>query len=255
MAHWTQQIAEAYRALQEAERLKGRAAAAKQAELAKQGNPNAVKAILRQEKVGTMTVPKDRNRKPNEGLSNYSFEKMLKRLANPGFANPSVTQQKAADHKKQAQEKKDKLQAQDGFRTRESVVREITAELAAEKPKRTAAPMNETYRITPVRRDLLNKIEGTAMRDAKDAMGPDGEDFRASSLKKSDRAMSRISRIQMIKMMGKPSDKRTHDEHPMHRYFPDDRAPNQLTDRALKADLTAERKREISNRPKKKKMK
>ena len=52
MAHWTQQIAEAYRALQEAELLKGRAAAAKQAELAKQGNPNAVKAIRRVEKLG-----------------------------------------------------------------------------------------------------------------------------------------------------------------------------------------------------------
>jgi hypothetical protein len=126
---------ETYRALQEAELLKGKAAAARQAELAKQGNPNAMKAILRKEKVGTMTVPKDRNRKPNEGLSNYSFEKMLQRLASPGFANPSVTQLKAADHKKQAQEKKDKLQAQDGFRTRESVVREITAELAAAKPK------------------------------------------------------------------------------------------------------------------------
>ena len=59
----------------------------------------------------------------------------------------------------------------------------------------------------------------------------------------------------MIKMMGKPSDKRTHDEHPMHRYFPDDRDPKDLKDKAIKSDLKAERVREISNRPKKKKMK
>jgi len=139
MAHWTQQIAEAYRALQEAELLKGRAAAAKQAELAKQGNPNAVKAIRRVERLGTMTAPKDR--KNNDGLSSYSFRRSLDSLAWSGFANyPNVVQKKAIDHKKQAQEKKDALQAQDGFRPRESVVREITAELAAAKPKRTAAP-------------------------------------------------------------------------------------------------------------------
>jgi hypothetical protein len=125
----------------------------------------------------------------------------------------------------------------------------------AESMNVSAADLYETYRITPARRDVLNKIESNAMRNASDAVGPDGEDFRASSIKKHDSAMSRVGRVQMIKMMGKPSDKRTHDEHPMHRYFPDDRAPNQLTDRALKADLTAERKREISNRPKKKKMK
>jgi hypothetical protein len=125
----------------------------------------------------------------------------------------------------------------------------------AESINVSAADLYETYRITPARRDVLNKIESNAMRNASDAVGPDGEDFRASSIKKHDSAMSRVGRVQMIKMMGKPSDKRTHDEHPMHRYFPDDRAPNQLTDRALKADLTAERKREISNRPKKKKMK
>ena len=139
MAHWTQQIAEAYRALQEAELLKGRVAAAKQAELAKQGNPNAVKAIRRVERLGTMTAPKER--KSNDGHSSYSFRQSVERLASSGFANyPNVVQQKAADHKKQAQEKKDALQAQDGFRPRESVVREITAELAAAKPKRTAAP-------------------------------------------------------------------------------------------------------------------
>jgi len=125
----------------------------------------------------------------------------------------------------------------------------------AESMNVSAADLYETYRITPVRRDLLNKIEGTAMRDAKDAMGPDGEDFRASSLKKSDRAMSRISRIQMIKMMGKPADKRTFEEHPTLRYFPDDRDPKDLKDKAIKSDLKAERVREISNRPKKKKMK
>jgi hypothetical protein len=123
------------------------------------------------------------------------------------------------------------------------------------KAKLLIAELQETYRITPVRRDLLNKIEGTAMRDAKDAMGPDGEDFRASSLKKSDRAMSRISRIQMIKMMGKPADKRTFEEHPTLRYFPDDRDPKDLKDKAIKSDLKAERVREISNRPKQKKMK
>ena len=121
------------------------------------------------------------------------------------------------------------------------------------KAKALIAELQETYRITPVRRDLLNKIQSTAMRDAADAMGPDGEDFRASSIKKSDGALSRISRIELMKMKGKPSDKRTHDQHPMHRFFPDDRSPNQLTDRALNADLAAERKREISNRPKKKK--
>ena len=120
------------------------------------------------------------------------------------------------------------------------------------KAKALIAELQETYRITPVRRDLLNKIQSTAMRDAADAMGPDGEDFRASSIKKSDGALSRISRIELMKMKGKPSDKRTHDQHPMHRFFPDDRSPNQLTDRALNADLAAERKREISNRPKKK---
>ena len=120
------------------------------------------------------------------------------------------------------------------------------------KAKLLIAELQETYRITPVRRDLLNKIQSTAMRDAADAMGPDGEDFRASSIKKSDGALSRISRIELMKMKGKPSDKRTHDQHPMHRFFPDDRSPNQLTDRALNADLAAERKREISNRPKKK---
>ena len=140
MAHWTQQIAEAYRALQEAELLKGRAAAAKQVELAKQGNPNAVKAIRRVERLGTMTVPKDRNRKTYDGSTDY-FRRSLDSLAWSGFANyPNVTQQTAIDHKKQAQEKKDAIQAKDGFRTRESVVREITAELAAAKPKRTAAP-------------------------------------------------------------------------------------------------------------------
>lgn len=126
----------------------------------------------------------------------------------------------------------------------------LQVELA--KAKALIAELQETYRITPVRRDLLNKIQSTAMRDAADAMGPDGEDFRASSIKKSDGALSRISRIELMKMKGKPSDKRTHDQHPMHRFFPDDRSPNQLTDRALNADLAAERKREISNRPKKK---
>ena len=123
----------------------------------------------------------------------------------------------------------------------------------AESINVSAADLYETYRITPVRRDLLNKIEGTAMRDAKDAIGPDGEDYRASSLKKHDRAMSRIGRIQMIKMMGKPADKRTFEEHPTLRYFPDDRNPKDLKDKAIKSDLKAERVREISNRPKKKK--
>ena len=122
----------------------------------------------------------------------------------------------------------------------------------AESINVSAADLYETYRITPARRALLDKIQSTAMRDAADAMGPDGEDFRASSIKKSDAALSRISRIELMKMKGKPSDKRTHDQHPMHRFFPDDRSPNQLTDRALNADLAAERKREISNRPKKK---
>ena len=120
------------------------------------------------------------------------------------------------------------------------------------KAKALIAELQETYRITPARRALLDKIQSIAMRDAADAMGPDGEDFRASSIKKSDAALSRISRIELMKMKGKPSDKRTHDQHPMHRFFPDDRSPNQLTDRALNADLAAERKREISNRPKKK---
>ena len=123
----------------------------------------------------------------------------------------------------------------------------------AESINVSAADLYETYRITPARRALLDKIQSIAMRDAADAMGPDGEDFRASSIKKSDAALSRISRIELMKMKGKPSDKRTHDQHPMHRFFPDDRSPNQLTDRALNADLAAERKREISNRPKKKK--
>jgi hypothetical protein len=123
----------------------------------------------------------------------------------------------------------------------------------AESMNVSAADLYETYRITPVRRDLLDKIQSKAMRDAADAMGPDGEDFRASSIKKSDGALSRISRIELMKMKGKPSDKRTHAQHPMHRFFPDDRSPNQLTDRALNADLASERKREISNRPKKKK--
>lgn len=122
------------------------------------------------------------------------------------------------------------------------------------KAKALIAELQETYRITPVRRDLLNKIEGTAMRDASNAVGPDGEDYRASSLKKHDRAMSRISRIQMIKMMGKPADKRTFEEHPTLRYFPDDRDPKDLKDKAIKSDLKAERVREISNRPKKKKL-
>lgn len=126
----------------------------------------------------------------------------------------------------------------------------LQVELA--KAKALIAELQETYRITPVRRDLLNKIEGTAMRDAKDAIGPDGEDYRASSLKKHDRAMSRIGRIQMIKMMGKPADKRTFEEHPTLRYFPDDRNPKDLKDKAIKSDLKAERVREISNRPKKK---
>ena len=122
----------------------------------------------------------------------------------------------------------------------------------AESMNVSAADLYETYRITPARRDVLNKIESDAMRNASDAMGPDGEDFRASSIKKSDGALSRISRIELMKMKGKPSDKRTHDQHPMHRYrfFPDDRSPNQLTDRALNADLAAERVREIRNRPK-----
>jgi hypothetical protein len=123
----------------------------------------------------------------------------------------------------------------------------------AESMNVSAADLYETYRITPARRALLDKIQSNAMRDAADAMGPDGEDFRASSIKKSDGALSRISRIELMKMKGKPSDKRTHAQHPMHRFFPDDRSPNQLTDRALNADLTKERKREISNRPKKKK--
>jgi hypothetical protein len=123
----------------------------------------------------------------------------------------------------------------------------------AESMNVSAADLYETYRITPARRDLLDKIQSKAMRDAADAMGPDGEDFRASSIKKSDGALSRISRIELMKMKGKPEDKRTHAQHPMHRFFPDDRSPDQLTDRALNADLAAERKREISNRPKKKK--
>ena len=123
------------------------------------------------------------------------------------------------------------------------------------KAKLLIAELQETYRITPARRNLLDKIQSTAMRDAADAMGPDGEDYRASSLKNYDRNMSRISRIELMKMKGKPEGKRTHAQHPMHRFFPDDRSSDQLTDRALNADLTAERKREISNRPKQKKMK
>ena len=50
MAHWTQQIAEAYRALQEAELLKGRAAVLRQAELGKNK-----KTLARAEQLGSTT--------------------------------------------------------------------------------------------------------------------------------------------------------------------------------------------------------
>ena len=154
MAHWTQQITETYRALQEAELLKGRAAAAKQVELAKQGNPNAVKSILRKEKVGKMTEPKERKsnegskeRKSNTGYSSFSVETDLERAerkASSGFANypkrwAGMLRNVTINQLKQAHEKKDAIQAKDGFRPRESVMREITAELAAAKQKRTAA--------------------------------------------------------------------------------------------------------------------
>jgi len=115
--------------------------------------------------------------------------------------------------------------------------------------------LEETYRITPRRRDLLNNIESDANRDANDALGPKGEDFRPGSIKKFDRNQSRLNRIKLIQMMGKPADKRTFDEHPTLRYFPDDRNRKDLEDTAIKSDLTAERVRELSNRPKKKKNK
>ena len=115
--------------------------------------------------------------------------------------------------------------------------------------------LDETYRITRGRRDLLNNIESDANRDANDALGPKGEDFRPGSIKKFDRNQSRLNRIKLIQMMGKPADKRTFDEHPTLRYFPDDRNRKDLEDTAIKSDMKAERVRELSNRPKKKKNK
>ena len=124
----------------------------------------------------------------------------------------------------------------------------LQVELA--KAKALIAELQETYRITPARRDLLNKIEGTAMRDGAKTDAPGDIERRISN-------MSRIGRIELIKMMGKPEDKRTHAEHPWHwrsysddSYFQDgNRSPDQLTDRAIKSDLSAERVREIRNRP------
>ena len=120
----------------------------------------------------------------------------------------------------------------------------------AESINVSAADLYETYRITPARRDLLNKIEGTAMRDGAKTDAPGDIERRISN-------MSRIGRIELIKMMGKPEDKRTHAEHPWHwrsysddSYFQDgNRSPDKLTDRAIKSDLSAERVREIRNRP------
>lgn len=93
MAHWTQQIAEAYRALQEAELLKGRVAAAKQVELAAQGNPNAVKAIMRVEKLGATnrkvlrhaSTSLDSNTSPQYKVGKDTFD-----IDNIGFADAQI---------------------------------------------------------------------------------------------------------------------------------------------------------------------
>ena len=153
MRNWTQ-LRETYKAILEEELLRGRSAILRQAELAKRGNPNAVKSILRKEKVGKMTEPKERKsnegskeRKSNTGYSSFSVETDLERAerkASSGFANypkrwAGMLRNVTINQLKQAHEKKDAIQAKDGFRPRESVMREITAELAAAKQKRTAA--------------------------------------------------------------------------------------------------------------------
>jgi hypothetical protein len=113
----------------------------------------------------------------------------------------------------------------------------------------------EVYRITPKRRQVLDAIQDKADDEAITAAGPDGDDFSAKATKTIDRANTRSSRVDLIKMLGQPADKRKFDAHPTLKYFPDDQVKPKTTlgDKALKRDLAQARETEKSLAPKKRK--
>jgi hypothetical protein len=115
--------------------------------------------------------------------------------------------------------------------------------------------LDEVYRITPKRRQVLDAIKDNADDEAITAAGPDGEDFSAKATKTIDRANARSSRVDLIKMLGQPKDKRKFDAHPTLKYFPDDQVKPKTTlgDKALKGDLAQARRTEKSLAPKKRK--
>lgn len=103
----------------------------------------------------------------------------------------------------------------------------------------------EVYRITPQRRKVLNKIADNAEDEAMDAVGPRGTNFSARATNRVDAAGARQARVDLIKMLGKPADKRKFEQHPTLKMFPDDHDNRrQLGDKALKRDLAGERARE-----------
>lgn len=103
-----------------------------------------------------------------------------------------------------------------------------------------ASEVTEIYRITPARRTVLDKIKDKATSDANRVT--DEDDYSSKGLRDSKVAHARMRRVDLIKMMGKPSDKRTAEEHPDLKYTPKNSTPNQLKDRELKADLKHARK-------------
>ena len=103
-----------------------------------------------------------------------------------------------------------------------------------------ASEVTEIYRITPARRAVLDKIKDKATSDANRVT--DEDDYSSKGLRDSKVAHARMRRVDLIKMMGKPSDKRTAEEHPDLKYTPKNSTPNQLKDRELKADLKHARK-------------
>ena len=108
------------------------------------------------------------------------------------------------------------------------------------KPVKEASEVTEIYRITPARRAALDKIKSKATSDANRVT--DEDDYSSKGLRDSKIAHARMRRVDLIKMMGKPSDKRTAEEHPDLKYNPKNSTSNQLKDRELKADLKHARK-------------
>lgn len=108
--------------------------------------------------------------------------------------------------------------------------------------------LDEVFRITKGRREALDAIKNNAYADVKDAVGPDGEDFSTKATKRIQGANARISRVDLIHMLGQPSDKRKFGNHPTKKFFPDDHVNPKTTlgDKALKTDLAAERRAEKS---------